>query len=96
LAGGDRLRLDRGRAGRLARGRLHAGHISLADLLGDEIAAGPQMRRDRAQVEWRMPVDDHVERFWYRLKPWAGGMIPLTVPEIKRLLADILTRRPAR
>src|ERR1700722_12531381 len=65
----DRLPPDRGRVGQLAQGCLHAGHIALADLLGDEVTAGPQMRGDRGQVEWRVPVEDHVEGLWYRLEP---------------------------
>jgi hypothetical protein len=56
----------------LAQCRLHAGHVPLADLLRDEVPAGPQVRGDRAQVEWRVPVDDHVKSLGHRLKPVAA------------------------
>jgi hypothetical protein len=72
-AGRERLPLDHGGAHRLAQGRLHEGHIPLADLLRDEITAGLEVRRHRAQVEWRMPVDDHVEGLWYRLEPFTAN-----------------------
>jgi hypothetical protein len=65
--------LDRRLAQRLAQGCLHIGHIPLTNLLRDEITAWLEMRRDGAQVEWRVPVDDHVENLWYRFEPFAAN-----------------------
>jgi hypothetical protein len=62
FAAGKGLPLDRGRFRRLAQCRFHAGHVPLADLLRDEVPARPQVPRDRAPVEWRVPANDHVER----------------------------------
>ena len=59
-------------ADRLAPGRPYTRHVLFADLLGNEIADGLRVGDDGTEVEGRMPVDDHIECFWYCLKPLAA------------------------